>query len=410
MPTFGYTGTQSGQHREGDIDAADQRAAITALRKAGVLPLRVFELKTRNSSARRSTSQQSTQSPLFERGVNTKDITAFTRQLATLVNAGFPLARALDFIQRQGDKESLRTLVGHVNAEVRGGASMSEALAGHAKHFDSLYTNMARAGETGGILPLLLERLAAMREADEALMSKIKGAMTYPAVMLLAMVLSLVVMFVFVVPKFAVMFEDMGQALPTPTVVMMAISDVFQHYWWAMAGLLAMAIAGPILWRRTPGGRYSLDRLLLNLPVFGAFATRVAMTRFCRTLGTLIDSGVNLVAGLEASRGVAGNVVIAGAIGDSLKDIKEGNKVGQTFAATGYFPPLVCEMITLGEESGKMGTMCLQVADIYDRQTDDLVKALTSVIEPLMILFMGGIVGMVVIAMLLPIFSMNLGV
>lgn len=409
MPTYAYKGTHGGQQREGEIEATDQRAALTALRQSGVLPLQVVERASRGSGSSPARAASSNNKPLIARGINDKDITGFTRQLATLINAGFPLARALEFIQRQGEKESLRELIGKVNTQVRGGASMSEALAEHPKHFDSLYTNMVKAGEAGGILALLIERLAAMREADEALVSKIKGAMTYPAVMLLAMIISLVVLFIFVVPKFAVMFEDMGQALPAPTVIMMGISEAFQRYWWAMAGLIGGLIAGVVFWRRTPGGRFALDRLLLNIPVFGGFATRVAMARFCRTLGTLLDSGVNLVAGLEASRGVAGNVVISAAVGDSLKAIKEGKKVGQTFGATGLFPPLVCEMITLGEESGKMGVMCLKVADIYDRQTDDLVKALTSVIEPLMILFMGGVVGMVVIAMLLPIFSMNLG-
>lgn len=268
---------------------------------------------------------------------------------------------------------------------------------------------MIRAGEAGGILALLLERLANMREADEVLVAKIKGAMTYPVVMLVAMIGSLVVMFTFVVPKFATMFEDMGQALPGPTLIMMAISTAFQHYWWAIAGVTGALIATPLLWGRTPRGRRALDQLKLRLPVFGKFATQVAMARLCRTLGTLLDSGVNLIAAIEASRGVAGNVVIAQAIGDSLKAIREGKKVGQTFAATGLFPDLVTEMITLGEESGQIGPMLLKVADIYERQTDELVKALTSVLEPVMILFMGGVVGMVVIAMLLPIFSMNVG-
>ncbi len=247
-----------------------------------------------------------------------------------------------------------------------------------------------------------------MREADEALVSKIKGAMTYPAVMMLAMLGSLIIMFTFVVPKFALMFSEMGQALPMPTQVMMNISAVFENYWWLLLGGIGALWAGPKFWGQTETGRWALDRFKLQIPVIGTFVTQIAMARLCRTLGTLLDSGVNLLAALEASRGVAGNVVIAQGVTDSLKDIREGKKVGQTFAATGLFPDLVTEMITLGEESGQVGNMMLKVAEVYERQTDELVKALTSILEPIMILFMGGIIGMVVVAMLMPIFSMNL--
>lgn len=412
MPMFAYQGLQGNQRRDGEIEAVDRRSALTSLRRMGIVPLQVSEASSRGvvlTAARKPQRKSSAMSLSFMQSINNKDITALTRQLSTLLNAGFPLARALSFLQRQAEKEPLRNLVGEIDSEVRGGATLSDALAKHPKHFNNLYNNMIRAGEAGGILALLLDRLANMREADEALVSKIKGAMMYPIVMLLAMVGSLIVLFAFVVPKFATMFEDMGQALPTPTRVMMAISGVFQHYWWAIAIAIAALFIAPVLWGRTSRGRWVLDRLKLILPVFGKFATQVAMARLCRTFGTLLDSGVNLIAALEASRGVAGNAVISHAIGQSLKSIREGKKVGQTFAATGLFPDLVCEMITLGEESGQMGTMLLKVADIYERQTDDLVKALTSILEPVMILFMGGIVGMVVIAMLLPIFSMNIG-
>lgn len=222
------------------------------------------------------------------------------------------------------------------------------------------------------------------------------------------MIGSLVIMFTFVVPKFALMFSEMGQALPMPTQVMMNISAVFENYWWLLLGGIGALVAGPKFWGQTETGRWALDHFKLKLPVIGTFITQIAMARLCRTLGTLLDSGVNLIAALEASSGVAGNVVIAQGVTDSLKDIREGKKVGQTFAATGLFPDLVTEMIALGEESGQVGTMMLKVAEVYERQTDELVKALTSILEPIMILFMGGIIGMVVVAMLMPIFSMNL--
>lgn len=412
MPTYHYQGRLGQQERTGEIEASDRRAALTAVRQMGIVPLAVNESAGRstqsNTSGERHNSGGASLSLSRGRGISSRDITALTRQLATLTGANFSLARALSFVHRQAEKEGLRNLIGEINTEVRGGATLSDALEHHPRHFNYLYLNMIRAGEAGGILALLLERLASMREADEELVAKIKGALTYPAVMMLAMLTSLVILFAFVVPKFVTMFAEMGQSLPTPTLVMMTISSVFQNYWWALFGIVAGVIVGTRLWGATPGGRMAIDRVKIRLPVLGKFVTQVAMARLCRTQGTLLDSGVNLIAALEASRGVAGNVVIAEAISDSLKEIREGKPVGQTFAATGLFPDLVTEMITLGEESGQMGQMMLKISEIYDRQTDELVKALTSILEPVMILFMGGIVGMVVVAMLMPIFSMNL--
>lgn len=408
MAKFIYQGLQGKHRRDGEIDAVDRRAALNAVRRMNIVPVKVFEA---DGSVKISTANTSgSRRPRFSltKSISGKDITALTRQLATLINAGFPLARALSFVGRQADKDHVRALITSIDAEVRGGATLSDVLSRHPREFNYLYINMIRAGEAGGILGLLLDRLAGMREADETLVAKIKGAMTYPAIMMLAMVGSLVILFTFVVPKFALMFNEMGQALPMPTQIMMNISSVFEHYWWVILGGIGILVAGPKFWGRTEAGRWALDRFKLRIPILGTFATQIAMARLCRTLGTLLDSGVHLVAALEASRGVAGNVVIAQGITDSLKDIREGKKVGQTFASTGLFPDLVTEMITLGEESGQVGPMMLKVAEIYERQTDELVKALTSILEPVMILFMGGIVGMVVVAMLMPIFSMNL--
>ena len=408
MAKFIYQGLQGKHRRDGEIDAVDRRTALNGLRRMGIVPVRVLEAD--GSAASTATPKAGSRKTGFSlgKGIKGKDITALTRQLGTLTNAGFPLARALTFVARQADNGQLHDLITNIDAEVRGGATLSDALSNHPRQFNYLYINMIRAGEAGGILALLLDRLAGMREADEALVSKIKGAMTYPVVMLLAMFGSLIIMFTFVVPKFALMFSEMGQALPVPTQIMMNISAVFENYWWLLIGIIGLLVAGPIFWGRTEAGRWALDLFKLRLPLFGTFVTQIAMARLCRTLGTLLDSGVNLLAALEASRGVAGNVVIAQGVTDSLKDIREGKKVGQTFAATGLFPDLVTEMITLGEESGQVGTMMLKVAEVYDHQTDELVKALTSILEPIMILFMGGIIGMVVVAMLMPIFSMNL--
>ncbi len=406
MPSYSYQGYRDGRSCSGEIEGTDRRAALSNLRRLGIRASSLDEAGGRKTPA--AAAQPTPGTLRLPRRIAPKDITAMTRQLATLLGAGFPLARALAFIQRQSDNDGLRELLGGIDAAVRAGTPLSDALAAHPRHFDSLYLSMIRAGEAGGILDTMLDRLAGMREADEALVSKIKGALTYPALMALAMAGSLVVLFSYVVPQFSLMFEQMGQALPTPTRIMMDIGAVFQNWWWALLLALALIAAAPLLAGRSAGGRLALDRLKLNLPLLGAFANQVIMARLCRILGTLLDSGVGLIATLESSRGVADNLVISRAIGAALKELREGRKLGETLAAAGVFPDLVCEMVSLGEESGQLGPMLLKVAEVYERQTDGLVKALTSILEPVMILIMGAVVGLVVMAMLMPIFSMNL--
>ncbi len=408
MQRFSYQGLQGESRCNGELEAADRRSALSSLRQMGIVPLELNETEVSLQRGTQRDSARGASGLSLPQRVGAKDITTVTRQMATLMSSGFPLARALSFIKRQSDKGGVQNLVGEVDAKVRSGSPLSDAMSEHPRFFNPLYLSMIRAGEAGGILETLLDRLATMREADEALVAKIKGALTYPALMVLAMMGALVVLFSYVVPQFSLMFEEMGQALPTPTRIMMDIGGVFQNYWWALILGIAVAILGPLSWGRTPTGREALDRFKLRLPLMGGFVTQVAMARLCRTMGTLLDSGVSLTVTLESSRGVAGNVVVTHAITDSLKNIRQGKKVGETFAATGVFPDLVCEMISLGEESGQLGPMLLKVADVYERQTDELVKTLTSILEPVMILFMGGVVGMVVISMLMPIFSMNL--
>ena len=304
MPKFSYQGVQGEQRRDGELEAADRRAALHSLRAMGVVPLALNEVGGAADLPGGQAAGKRTKGGFsLSRSVGSKEITSMTRQLATLMSAGFPLARALSFIKRQADKEALYDLVDGLDAKVRSGASLSEALAEHPQFFNPLYRSMVGAGEAGGILGLLLERLASMREADETLVAKVKGALTYPALMALAMVGSLVVLFAYVVPQFSLMFEEMGQALPTPTRIMMDIGALFQNYWWAIAGGIGALFLGPMLWGRTPGGRSALDRFKLRLPLLGGFVMQVAMARLCRTLGTLLESGVNLTAALESSRG-----------------------------------------------------------------------------------------------------------
>ncbi len=406
MPTYVYRGLQGHAERMGEVESRDYRAAITSVRRLGILPL---EVRERRDLAAEAAEGRRRRGGVFSYSgsVSGHEVTWVTRQLATLTQAGFPLVRAIGFVKRQAQKDSLYELLDEVEQDLRAGVAFSDALAKDPKHFNNLYISMIRAGEVGGILDTLLERLAGMREADESLRSKIKGAMTYPALMLFAMIGALLILFTFVVPQFAGMFEEMGKTLPAPTQMLLDIGHFFQEYWWLAIGGVFGPVLGLYYWGKTDYGRVTLDLWKIRLPLVGGMINQVAMARFCRTLGTLLESGVNLIVALEGSKGVAGNEVIADAINVSMKDIREGKKIGQTFASTGMFPDMVCEMMTLGEESGQLGPMLLKVADIYERQTDQLVKGITSILEPLMILLMGVIVGMVVVAMLLPIFEMN---
>lgn len=406
MPVFNYQAVRGSERVKGKVEAGDQRLAVGRLKQMGLTPLEmtasveaapVFRAKGPGLSRL-----------LISRRVSQKDITALTRQMATLLQSGLPLAKALSFLRRQVDRPALEEVISSLEERLRAGAALSAALAEHPNHFNQLYLSMTRAGETGGILEITMERLAAMREAQEDLRSKVKGALIYPVFMFLAMMGSVFVLLTFVVPRFANLFADMGHAMPLPTVILMQAGQFMRWYWWiGLLGLGALII-GVYRYGRTSDGRFRIDLMRLKTPILGGVLIKIAMARFCRTLGTLLNSGVHLMTALQASTGVAGNVVISRAVSGSMGKIREGKRVGATFAETGIFPDYVTEMVILGEESGMLGEMLVRVAETYEREVDHLVKGMTSVLEPLMILLMGGLVAFIVMAMLLPIFQMNL--
>lgn len=408
MTTFAYIASESGKKRQGTVDATSRAAAIAAVRELGLTPLSINESQTTSDKPTQSTTASVT---FFSRnGITSKDITQVTRQLATLLEAGFPLPRALSFTERQAKNEALKKLLADLNQQIREGATFEQALSDYSRYFDGLYLSMIKSGETGGILPVMVDRLASMRESEEDLKAKLKSAFTYPVLMIIAMLGSIIVMLAFVVPRFASMFTELGQTLPGPTLILMGVGNFFQAWWWMMILIMIAVYVGLKWMRRTPWGNLLLDQWILKTPGLGEFSTHVGMIRFCRTVGTLLDSGVNLIPTLNAAKGVVGNQVIVDSVQASLADIREGKKIGLTLAATGVFPDLVCEMTKLGEETGKIGEMMIKAAEVYEKQTDETVKALTSIVEPMIILVMGGVVGFVIIAMLLPVFEMNMGV
>ena len=341
----------------------------------------------------------------FKNRIGTKDLGVFTRQFATMINAGLPLVQCLDILSKQLEKPLFQKVVNEVMSDVESGTTLAEALKKH-QCFSDLYVNMVDAGEAGGILDVILNRLAVYLEKADALMRKIKSAMTYPAVVFFVAMGATTFMLLFIIPTFAKMFTDFGGTLPLPTRIVMGVSNFLRANWWLLIGAV---VGGYFLFRRyykTQRGKYNIDKGLLNVPVLGSVIRKGSVARFTRTLGTLISSGVPILNGLEITARTAGNKVIEEAIMETRKSISEGNTIAEPLKDSGVFPPMVVQMIAVGEQTGALDEMLDKIADFYDSEVDTAVSALTAIIEPLMIVFMGGIVGGMLIAMYLPMFKL----
>ena len=405
MASFQYSGVRDGKACSGTIEAPDRRQAITLLAGQGV---QLQEIEEKADSGGGAGSGLSLRLGGAKK-IKPRDITILTRQLATLLEAGFPLARALEFVSRQESTGPMSEMVADLSASIQQGQDFSQALSEYPKYFGNIFLSMVRAGETGGILDAMLVRLAEMREADEALADRFKSAMTYPAMMMGAMVIALGVMFAYVVPQFATMFEDMGRALPGPTQILLNVGDFAATWWPALVAGVVVAGAGFKAWVKTESGAFQWDRTRLEMPVLGNFMAQFAIARLARTAGTLLESGVNLIDAFASAGDVSGNRYISHIMQRALADVRHGKPLAVSLADAPVIPSLLREMIALGEESGQVGPMMKRVAEVYDRQTRETVSGITSIIEPFMVLFMGGVVGMVVIALLLPIFEMSTG-
>ncbi len=342
----------------------------------------------------------------FGTGVSTRDIVIFARQFATMINSGLPLVQSLDILAEQTENQSLRKVIQDVLYDVESGNTLADSLRKHPKIFSELFVNMVAAGEAGGILDTILLRLATFLEKNDALARKIKGAMIYPGVIVTVAVLAVVVLLIFVIPTFQGMFESAGIPLPLPTRMVIDLSAFFQAYWWAV-GLGIMAAA--FLLRQvyaTSDGRLFFDRILLNLPILGDLQRKAAVARFTRTLGTLVSSGVSILEGLEITAKTAGNRVIHDAVMGSRASIAGGETIAGPLKESGVFPPMVVQMINVGEQTGGLDEMLSKIADFYDEEVDAAVEALLSAMEPIMIVFLGVVVGGMIVAMYLPIFDM----
>src|SRR5512142_936820 len=396
LPVFKWSGkTRGGEARTGTMEAGDEAAVRARLAQMGIEPTRV----------RRSLGSVELKLPGVG-GVTTKDILVFTRQFSVMIDAGLPLVQALDIIGTQSDNPAFRKVLLGVKARVEAGSTFADALAEHPKVFDELFVQLVRAGEIGGILDTILQRLGAYIEKNEKLKRRVKGAMVYPAIVLTVAVAVVVILIAFVVPTFEKMFKDMGGALPGPTQLLIDISHGFIKSWYLYIGTpIALIVAFKVATRQGKGQEL-WHKTVLKMPMFGTLVRKVAVARFTRTLGTMLSSGVPILDALEIVAKSAGNRVVEQAIYYVRAKISEGKNIASPLAETKVFPPMVVQMIGVGEATGAMDQMLSKIADFYDDEVDVAVAALTSMLEPLMMVFIGGMVGYFMIAMYLPIFNL----
>jgi type IV pilus assembly protein PilC len=396
MPVYQWKGrTLAGEAQAGEIEVGRQEEALEILRKKKIL---ITSMRPKGGGFAM---------PKFGgSGVSTKDLAIFTRQFATMISAGLPLVQCLDILAKQSSKPSFGRVIGEVTREVESGSTLSDALGKHKGVFDDLFRNMVAAGEAGGVLDEILMRLATYIEKADALKRKVQSAMVYPAVVLTVALGATAFMLIFIIPTFAKMFTDFGGELPLPTKIVLLMSAGLQRFWWV--GLLAIGGAAVAFHRyyKTENGHRVIDSLMLKIPALGDVLLKGAVARFTRTLGTLIASGVPILAGLEITARTAGNKLIAEAIMTARASIREGETVSAPLKTSGVFPPMVVQMISVGEQTGALDEMLTKIAVFYEAEVDTAVDTLTSIIEPVMIVVMGGIVGFMVVSMYLPMFKL----
>lgn len=397
MPLFVYKGINSyGEKRKGKIEAVNLASAQTQLKKMRITP----------SVVKEAPKDLFGELSFMQPKVTGKDVVIFTRQLSTMIDAGLPLVQSLEILGKQQENSTFKKILQTVRNDVETGSTIAEAMKKHPTVFDNLYCNMIDAGEVGGILDTILSRLAAYMEKNMALVKKVKGAMTYPVICLCISFVVIAVMLVFVVPVFQKMFADFNSALPAPTQMVVNISEFAKgNFHFILGAMFALSWSVKKI-NKTEKGKMKIDQLLLVFPIIGPLLRRVAVAKFTRTLGTMMQSGVPILEALNVVARTAGNKVIEVAVFRVTDAIKEGRPLAEPLEETGVFPSMVVQMINVGESTGALDVMLEKIADFYDEEVDQAVENLTAAIEPLMMVFLGGLIGGLVIAMYLPIFSM----
>ncbi len=396
MPVFDYTAKNAttGQITKGQLDVPSRDDLLGHLRKNRLILVSLRE------------APKSINFKLPGKGIKTRDIVIFTRQFATMINSGLPLVQSLTILATQTENQKLKDVTRAVVFDVEAGNTLADALARHPTAFPQLYVNMVAAGEAGGILDTILLRLATFLEKNDKLIRKVKSAMIYPAVIGAVALGAIVILLVFVIPVFQEMFASVGSDLPVPTRIVIMMSDILQSYWWAILIAIGVGVFAFRKFNDTNAGKRKVDAMLLAMPVLGDVLRKSAVARFTRTLGTLVSSGVSILDGLEITAKTAGNTIIQDAIMQSRASIAGGDTIAAPLEKSGVFPPMVISMIAVGEQTGGLDEMLSKIADFYDDEVDVAVGSLLSLMEPMMILFLGIVVGGMIVAMYLPIFGM----
>ncbi|MBZ0158462.1 MAG: type II secretion system F family protein [Alphaproteobacteria bacterium] len=392
--TFKWTGkTLQGVVQSGEMSANSRDEVIVALRRQRITPVRVDEKKAKKVGGQKITD---------------KDKVVFTRQFATMFTAGIPIVQGLDILAKQIDNKSLGAIIGQIKNDVETGITLADAMKKHPKVFDDLYVNLVAAGEAGGVLDGVLQRLAVYIEKSMKLKKKVKGAMIYPAIVISVAVLVIAIIMIFVIPIFAKMFGEMGAALPLPTRIVVAISNFLGGIGGAMlfAGIIG-TIFGIRQYRKTEKGHKHTDKIMLKLPVMGDLLKKVAVARFTRTLGTLLNSGVPILDALEICARSSGNKIIEEVVFGVKSEVASGKTVAEPLSKAEVFPPMVVQMINVGESTGALDQMLVKIADFYDDEVDNAVANLTTMLEPMLMVFLGTTIGFIVVALYLPIFKMG---
>jgi len=422
MPKYNYVALdQKGNETKGSIEVGSQNEAIGRVKEMGLFPTKITESEKEDKGAGKKGKAKAPapkskggkkgisiniKIPGLGGGVKPKVLTTFTRQLATLVDAGLPLLRGLRVLEKQERNANLKSILSQLAASIEGGSTFSEALAQHPKVFNRLFVNMVKAGELGGVLEVVLKRLAEFSEKAQKIKGKVKAALFYPMAVLIVAIGIMILLMTFVVPKFKDVFGGMGITLPGFTVFVLAVSDIIKNNILGTMGAMAVVVVIFLLFIRTKFGRRIWDKTKLIMPPTGQVVTKVSISRFTRTLGTLVSSGVPILQALTIVKETAGNVIIANAVAKVHESVKEGETITAPLEASRVFPPMVVSMVDVGEQTGALPEMLLKIADNYDEEVDNAVAAMTSLLEPIMIVFLAVIVGSIVIAMFLPLIAM----
>jgi general secretion pathway protein F len=404
MPIFAYKGFDgSGRAVSGTQDAENARAIKQALRRDGIF---VTELRE-TAMAQKEKGKRSLSFGFMRERVSTNVLAVATRQLATLVGSGIPLVESLAALVDQTEGETFKAVWADVRQKVNEGTSLGDALGGHPRVFSGLYVNMVRAGETSGALEVVLNRLADFTESQAELRSKLIGTMVYPVLMICMATFVTGILFIFVIPKISMIFEAQKVALPLPTLILIGISSFVRDYWWLALPLLIGAVVGFQRYIRSERGRPWWHRVTLNMPIFGPLTRMIAIARFTRTLGTLLASGVQLLVSFDIVKNVVQNTVLIKVIEDARDAVREGESIAAPLKRSGQFPPIVTHMIAIGERSGQLESMLNNIARSYDIQVDARLRAMTSILEPVMIVFLGVVVGFIIFSIILPMLQIS---